>query len=243
MKVSIENALEMISEYNKKKEECDKLYKNCKEVLSDIDLDYVVNNLNYKESKELSNKLGYLIPSEVSDKLSKIIQGKKEQEYPELLDAHYFVELKELDLPQDLRVVLDKTLCGFKRYSVFSEQSLFKNIKVPDIKRVEIINFLKEKEIIEDIYWFNCRCGECGGEEISMEQRNKFYKYHNFDYNNATEEEIYKHEDSFFREGYFSIGCFNEMEREICDINDFEENLSKIKFKLRKKPDESLDLI
>lgn len=242
MKITIEKALEMVNDYDKKKEECDKLYKDNKELLMNLDLDFVKENYSYRESKELQKRFSYLIPTEISDELSKIVKTKKEMEYPELLDAHYFVELKEMDLPQNLRVLLDKVLYGFKRYSTFSEQNLFKNIKVSDEKRIEIINFLKEKELIEDIYWFNCSCGECGGEDISMGKRNDFYKYHSFNYDNATEEEIDKHEDDYFKYGYFMIGCFNEREKEIDNINDFEEHLSKIKFKLRKKPDESLDL-
>ena len=60
-----------------------------------------------------------------------------------------------------------------------------------------------------------------------------------FDYDNSTDEEIEKHEESEFE--YINVPCWNDREILIESIEEFEKHLRGLTYKVEKEPDMTLD--
>lgn len=245
-RLSINTIKEINENYSKKKKELEILLLETEKLNSMIDLCEVENDLSYSEVSELLNIIdGKIEDNDVLSSLIKIKEKKKEEEYPEILDAHYFPIIKKINLPQECRLLLDKNLNRLSRYVSIIEADIFGKTNIEKSKQEYVLNFLIENNVIEKTYVFHCTCGdtfECENEYISEEEKKEFYEYHSFDYDAATDDEIAQHEEDF-EKGYINIPCWSDGSVEICDIDDFEKNLRFISYKVKMKPDRSLDKI
>ncbi len=236
---------EVLEFYKKENEEINRFEQKIKEnrknldifVKDSVDLNEVDKKYNYLEAKELINELGRF---KYEENVKKFLQIKKEREYPEILGVHYFSEIKEITwLSEEDKVELDKLL-----KSIYNKSPRYYSWKLAEMDK-ETLNFLKYKKIIEKRYKFTCHCDyndECEIVYITEDQKQKFYDYYSFDYNNATNEEREKHDDEWKENGYFDVGCWNDGGYEVCSIEEFEENVSDdVGYKVIKEPDMTLD--
>ncbi len=237
-KLSVKEILEANEYYRAKNEELNKIYKQTKEMNSLIDLDEVKKALNYKETKDLYEIICYSISDkEVEKELVKIMNNKKIKEYPQILDVHYYPEINEIELlTKEEKIKLDILI---KDVSMKPRDKY----RISELDN-KLINSLCSKGILEKRYSFSCHCNsiECDTEYITEMRKKAFYNYHKFDYESATNEEIAEHEDKF-NEGYFEVGCWNDGGYEVCSIEDFENNMGHIDYKVIKEPDMTLDKI
>ena len=244
-KISVKQIKNIISELNIKENEFYNYKDKVKQKLNNINIEEF-KNLNYKEMKELCSLLQYKIDKGIMDILLKIKNDKKIEEYPELLDAHYFKDILKLDyVSKEQRRELDFVLNRFKKwgginiYRIFEEYS---SCPIDDKLRDNVIKFLIDNKIIEEVYIFRC---DDEIEYISKDYRNKFYRYFKLldKYNEGT---ITKEEYNELKE--LGDKDYNEFYVEgdggyyIDDIKSFEENMS-IKYKVIGVPDTSLDEI
>lgn len=244
-KTSIQYIKNIINELNIKESEFYEYKNKVKQKLENINIDEF-KFLKYKEMKEICNLLKYKVDNNLMNKLLKIKNDKKIEEYPELLDAHYFKEILQLDyMNKQQRKELDDTLNRFKKWDNINEYRIFEKYSSNPINkelRRKVLKFLIENKIIEEVYVFNCddeiKC-------ISKEYRDKFYRYFELldkDAEGSITKEEYKElikiEENgyceFYVDGYYSGGyCVDSIE-------DFENNM-KISYKVIKEPDLSLD--
>ena len=244
-KISIRYIKNIINELNIKESEFYEYKNKVKQKLENINIDEF-KFLKYKEMKEICNLLKYKVDNNLMNKLLKIKNDKKIEEYPELLDAHYFKEILQLDyISKQQRKELDYTLNRFKKWGNINEYRIFEEYSSNPINkelRRKVLNFLIENKIIEEVYVFYCddeiKC-------ISKEYRDKFYRYFellesedNINFSNKEYEELRNLEENgyceFYVDGYYSGGyCVDSIEY-------FEKNM-KISYKVIKEPDLSLD--
>ncbi len=239
-KFSVKEIVDANLRYKELENNVHELYKELKKVNSMIDLEEVQRDLNYGQVKELFNMLSYSISEkDVQDELEKIMDNKKIEEYPKILGVHYYPIIKEMDfISEERKIELDRFIEGCNRRA-----SLKRDISIE--LNSEEIKFLVDNEILEPIYSFYCNCcGNCEPELITQSQKDKFYEYHNFDYKNKTKEEICKHQEDNFGDGYIEVGCWNDGYYEVTNIEEFEHNVSEhIKYNIKVKPDMTLDNI
>lgn len=231
--LSIKQIYSINREYDERKEELLNLLNELNELNSLIDIDEVEENLDYDEMKDLMNLIGYRIKDKyIKDRLNEIMKNKKVEKYPELLGVHFFKELKEIDfLNENEKIKLDQIL-------KMASDKPSKRYLIRELDN-KVIEWLISNKVITRIYSFSCKCensSECGKEYMTEEEKNKFYKFHDFDYINSTEEEKEKHIEKF-EEGYFQVGCYNGNGYEVCTIKDFENNINKkVSYKVIKQP-------
>ena len=170
---------------------------------------------------------------------------KKFEKYPILEKAHYYPILNKLNLTNEEKRNIDEVLYYFKGYFYMSnlKQSISSFLKEENKNKIdEIIDFLINNKIIEKRYVFECGCfSPCSRIMLKEEDKNRFYEYHDFDYRNATDEEIEEHENNY-QDGYIYVDCYNDNEIEIETIEDFEQE-AEIVYEIIAKPDRSLDRI
>ena len=95
-RLSINTIKEINENYSKKKKELEILLLETEKLNSMIDLCEVENDLSYSEVSELLNIIdGKIEDNDALSSLIKIKEKKKEEEYPEILDAHYFPIIKK----------------------------------------------------------------------------------------------------------------------------------------------------
>ncbi|MED2737060.1 hypothetical protein [Bacillus toyonensis] len=137
-------------------------YKEFAAFLDGIAIEEIEKECSRSELKDLSKELSNINLRSFSYEITKMIQKKKEEEYPELLGIHHYPVLKEIDfLSEDKKLELDKFLA---RFVVGNELSgLSRMMYSNDLKRLE--EFLIEKGIAEAKF-YAC-CTTCGGGWIS----------------------------------------------------------------------------
>ncbi|MFQ9545370.1 MAG: hypothetical protein ACLR02_10160 [Clostridium sp.] len=219
-----------------------------KKQLSDLVLKEI-ENLSYAEAREYYMIIKDYITYEVGEKYRNLLNKKKEDAYPEILNVHYYPCIKDMNfLTKEQQILLDKFLmkrrCGTRinKYDILKALSSNKTIINYDNPIGDkIIDSLLDKGIVEKQYKFYCKCGDCTT-VFSEEEKQKFFNYHNFDTKNCTDEEYEFHEMNY-EDGFLFVTC---MERDDCDIElssieDFEENLEGYIYKLIVEPDMTLD--
>ena len=246
MAYSIRFIENLIKELDNKRRDFEDFTQDISNKANDIDLDEVIK-LPYKEIKDLNLLLNTKVCLNTNFRLQlkELEESKKLEEYPELLDAHYFPELRQLEfLKQDERKLLDYNLKRYYKYYKIRSFYIFEDLNLNKEIRIKIINFLLENKIIERLYMFECGCysDECSPKLVTQEERDRFYNWHNFDYDNATDDEVGVHEDNY-KDGYIYIECCNDEEKEITTIEEFKKELKCIVYRIIKKPDYSLDNI
>lgn len=131
-------------------------YREFATFLDGIAIEEIEKEYSRSELKELSKELSNINLRSFSYEITKMIQKKKEEEYPELLGIHHYPVLKEIDfLSEDKKLELDKFLA---RFVVGNELSgLSRMMYSKDLKRFE--EFLIEKGIAEAKFYAFCpRC-------------------------------------------------------------------------------------
>lgn len=229
-------------QFRTKEKELQELLKETQMYNDLIDLKEIDDSLSYEELKSLIPTLIFNnINNGTKVKLFNILKRKKEEQYPELLDAHFYPVIRDLNIPVSERLTLDKNLKELFDYNYFISADIFDNVDVSNTS--EIIDFLIENDIIERFYVFKCNCGydfECNKTLVSEAEKEKFLKYHKFDINNASSEELDEYYDDY-KSGFIFVHCFNGGDIEICDIDSFNKNLKYIAYKIKSKPSTYLD--
>lgn len=232
-------SIEELKEINKRyDEETDKLRlfnEQVREVNDNVDLDEIKSKLSYKEAKELYK----LILSRSNNKarceeIKKIVEDKKIEEYPQIKDVHYYPIIKNIDfLSNKEKISLDRFIKDSYRNRRYAE----------DIEDLDdrIKDFLIDNNIIEKRYIFHCDCGsfECDDKVVTQERFDKLKDYWIKEEQGLTTHE----EDEEMRYGCFETGCWNDGSVEICSLDDFNDNLRRIDYKVLLEPDMTLDNI
>ena len=212
-----------------------------------------IENLSYIEAKEYYNNMvkDYTV-YEVRQTIEDLLKKKKEQEYPEILDVHYYPCIKDMGfLTKEQQILLDKFLMEnydyrkrINKYKLLDVLNLnLKSYQVDYNNPIvdKVIDFLLNKRIFEKQYVFYCHCYHNHRTIFTEEQKQQFYKYHNFDNNNCTNEELKEHEMSYYNTLW--VDCDNDLGYKISSIKDFEENLDSYSYiyKIIAEPDMTLD--
>lgn len=233
---SINEVINANNLYEEKTEQLSKLRNKTKLINNELDLDEVKNTLNYTKAKEIYQKVSYSMDDKDKRILfRKIIEDKKINEYPEILDVHYYAIIKQIDfLNNDEKVNLDIQI-----KEAYNER---RNIEGLLNLEPRILDFLIKNKILEKQYIFHCDCNdnECGDKIISQE---KFDKLKNYWYKESEGIETTKEEDKEMWYGCFETGCWNDGSVEIYSLETFNENLRRIEYDVIQKPDMTLDNI
>lgn len=232
---SIEEIKKVNKNYDEEVNKLNVLNENVRKVNDNLDLEEVKSKLNYAESKELYK----LILSRNSNKerceeLKKIVNNKKVEEYPQINDVHYYPIINDIDfLNKEKRIKLDTIIK--EAYSNRNKREELNNLDI------RIIDFLVDNSILEKLYIFHCDCGsfECDDKIITQERFNKLK-----DYWEKEKEDLTTHEeDREMNYGCFETGCWNDGTVEVCSLEDFNEHLRRTEYKIKIKPDITLDKI
>lgn len=230
---SIEEIKKVNKEYDEESNRLKVLGEKVREINDKLDLTEVESKLSYIEAK----KLYKLILSRSNDKsmcerMKKIVDDKKIKEYPEIMDVHYYPIIKDIDfLDNDEKIALDKLI-----------KNSYRNRRcAADIETLneDTINFLIDNDILEKRYIFHCDCGsfDCDDKVITQERFDRLKEYWIKAEQGLTTDE----EDEGMRYGCFETGCWNDGSIEICSLNDFNDNLRRIEYKVKIEPDMTLD--
>ncbi|WP_088362626.1 hypothetical protein [Bacillus cereus] len=138
-------------------------YKEFAAFLDRITIEEIEKEYSRSELKEFTDDLSKIKVRSLSYEISKLIQKKKEEEYPELLGIHHYPVLKEIDfLTEKKKLELDGFLARFRvgNYLTGLSRIMFSN----DLKRFE--EFLIEKKVVEEKFYAFCPL--CNSGWISM---------------------------------------------------------------------------
>lgn len=234
--ISISEILNANRLYDEENTRLKELYDKTVAINEQIDIEEI-KAIKYAEIKDLYNLLQFRINNKnLLDEIINIKEQKKLEEYPEILDVHYYPEIKEIDfLTKDEKINLDIILQ--KAYSVRGNYGAI----ISDLDD-KIKYFLISKNILRKQYIFHCTCDgdECFDKVITQEYFDKLKIYWEKERNN---EEITDEEDKELNYGCFETGCWNDGSLEIHSLDTWNKHLRRIEYKVIKKPDMSLDVI
>lgn len=226
---SVKDFLDKNKEYKNARDIASNIYDELKIIANEIDLDDI-KKLSYQEAKDFFNQSIYTCNNETAASIREIIESKKAELYPEILGVHYFNEIKEINfISEEEKVKLDRLLSK-------------RNIRRDEINNLDekIIEFLLEKQIIEKLYviscahYYNFDCQETIFINEKVEKLKSYWE------KQSNGEETTDEEDEELCYGCFEICC--DYERiEVTNLEEFEEHLYEIRYRLIKKPDRSLD--
>lgn len=226
---SVKEIFEKNKEYKDANNIALNLYKELKDISNEIDLEDV-KKLSYQEVKEFFKLIIYMSNDETTSNVKEIMEAKKAELYPEILGVHYFKEIKEIDfISEEEKVKLDRLLSK-------------RNIKIDEINSLDekVIKFLLEKKILEKIYIVSCghyHNFDCQERVFTNERVEKLKAYWE---KQSKGIETSDEEDEELCYGCFELYC--DYDRvEITNLEEFEEHLYEIRYRLIKKPDRSLD--
>lgn len=226
---SVKEILEKNKEYKNADNIALKKYQELKDMSSNIDLEDV-KKLSYQEVKEFFKLIIYMNNDETTSNVKEIMEAKKAELYPEILGIHYFKEIKEIDfISEEEKIKLDRLLSK-------------RNIKRNEINSLDekVVNFLLEKKILEKNYVVSCshyHNFDCQERVFTSEKVEKLKSYWK---KLSNGEETTDEEDEELNCGCFELYC--DYDRiEITNLEEFEEHLYEIRYKLIKNPDRTLD--
>lgn len=120
-----------------------------------IDREELKKQFTREELKVFNEKLSDVKSDSLWYDIHRIIDAKKLEEYPELLQVHNFPALKEIDfMTEEQKIKLDERMSGFRVGEYVGGISRF----VSDYKKLE--HFLVDKGIAERVYYLQCSCEE-----------------------------------------------------------------------------------
>lgn len=224
---NLETIKSMIENYQIEYEKLNKYRDFIQDAINDIDF-VEINKMSYQEVKEILYKLQFYAKKNIISKLTEIKNNKKAELYPEINDAHYYPEIKEMEwLSKEERINLDKLLRS-KRINSIEMQIDKKSIK-----------FLLDKKILEKTYVFKCchDSWDCGEKVITEEYLNGLKEYWEKEKKCETTED----DDKKYNYGCITIPCAYEREEEITTLKEFEEEYCYINYIIIKKPDLTLE--
>lgn len=232
---SIEEVKKVNKNYEDEVNKLNKLNEKVRKINDNLDLEEVESTLTYVDSKELYK----LILSRNSNKercneFKKIVNDKKIKEYPQINDVHYYPIINDIAfLNQENKIKLDNLI-----KEAYSDRNKREEINNLDMR---IINFLVTNSIIEKLYIFHCNCGswDCDDKIITQEYFNKLREY----WVKEEKDETTPEEDKEMHYGCFETGCWNDGSVEVCSLKDFNEHLRRVEYKVKIKPDMTLDEI
>lgn len=231
------NSIEIIRNINKNYDEevqkLDVLNTKVRAANDDLDLEEVKSKLTYLEAKDLYKLiLSRSNNKEKCEEFKKIVDDKKIKEYPQINDVHYYPIINDMNfLEKEKRIKLDILI-----KDAYRNRNIRENLNNLD---TNILDFLVENSILEKIYIFHCNCHsiECEDKIITQDRFDKLKKYWEKSYNDETTPE----EDQEMRYGCFETGCWHGDSVEVCSLEDFNEHLRRIEYKVIKEPDLTLD--
>lgn len=235
MKYSIEEIMKANELYIQEEKKLTSLYEKVKEMNLNLDLEEV-KKLNYMEAKKIhSNLVGIFIDSDFDKEFRKILKDKKEKEYPQFNNVHYYPIINGMDfLSKKDKIKIDKLI----------KEGFISKRKREEIKYLnkKIIDFLVKHSIIEKVYIFHCNCysDECFDEIVTQEQFEKLKRYWDKK-NNGEEITIKEVEEANY--GCIYIPCFYDGGYEIDTIDSFNKHLKSVEYRVIAKPDMTLDYI
>lgn len=226
---TVKEVLEKNKEYKNANNIALKVYQELKDISSDIDLEDV-KKLSYQEVKDFYKLIMYVSNDKTTSSVKEIMESKKAELYPEVLGVHYFKEIKEIDfISEEEKIKLDRLLSK-------------RNIRRDAISSLDekVIEFLLEKKIVEKIYIVSCghyHNFDCQKRVFSSERVEMLKSYWE---KQSKGIETTNEEDEELCYGCFEICC--DYDRiEVTNLEEFEEHLYEIRYRLIKKPDRSLD--
>lgn len=236
-RLNLKNFYKINNKYQEIKEEVDKFYNFLREANSKIDLSEIKSNCDYKETKDIYQRIQFCINDKsVLNELKEIMNEKKEKEYPQILGVHYFPDLLKIELLSDERKIkIDKILRD--AYDKF-----YKRRELHYLGE-DVLNSLIDVGILEKEYLLGCKCGssECSYTILSDSELSGYKNY--WEKELEDESNLTKEDDDKFNYGCIEIGCWNDIE-EITSLEEFNnyEN-KKIQYKFIKKPNLELENI
>ncbi|MGN5650985.1 hypothetical protein [Bacillus sp. Brlt_9] len=204
-------------------------YKEFAAFLDGITIEEIEKEYSRSVLKEFTNELSNIKVRSISYEISKLIQKKKEEEYPDLLGIHHYPVLKEIDfLPEEKKLELDGFLARFRigNYLTGLSRIMFSE----DLKRFE--EFLMEKKVVEEKFYVCCPLCNNGwiSKLLSNEEKVKVEALVN-DKKNRDKFEML---EEYLQ--YYCSGCENEPDIERMNVVSFGRKLKVIQ-----ERDKSLD--
>lgn len=234
---SVSEIIKTNKHYEEEAKKLNELWRKTKEANDKLDLEEVKNNLNYADSKKLYQILSTGSNNkEKCEELKKIVYDKKVKEYPQIKDVHYYPIINTIDfLDKENKIKLDILLKE-------SYQNAHKQKKLKNILDEKTINFLIDNAILERLYIFHCDCDNdfyCDDKIITEEQFDKLKTYWQKQAEGTNTDE----DDEYMHYGCFEVGCSNDNFIEVSCLSDFNKYLRRVEYKVKLKPDTTLDEI
>lgn len=203
-------------------------------------------NIDLESLKDLSfseiNVICSTIKNRVSDikfkEILKIREKIKEKEYPDILDVHYYRELKKIPyLSNEIKIKLDKVLAN--KYRKTHIDGLIKTLYEIDNR---LVNDLCKLGIMEKRYRLECKgvCSDCGWGILTLKE-SEVIKYKEFWEKELKGELNDDDEGEDINYGVMTIYCKNGYSYEISSLNEFNSHRKNEYYIINKKPDKTLD--
>jgi hypothetical protein len=239
---TINKIIEVSNRYNDLKRQVDEVWAEMKTVCNNIDIEEY-RKLSYEECKDISERVSYRIEDDIQAKLNVILTQKKEDKYPELLQAHYYSELNALDISDGDKASIDNFIRKHIRH-VFTNNLISKCQPLLDN-----IYKLVEFDILKKNY--SLKCNECGSATavFTEDEMNGYKRIWELELLSKTErltDELEVELDELFKKysyGCIELCCFDcdEMHVEIANLEQFNKYVNdgyvEIYYKLIKTPD------
>lgn len=222
--LSLNKGIELCNDIKSMEKELLDRKNTTRDMFIDLDISELFNK-NYDELKEICSIIVPYCSKKDLNIINEILVKRKEEKYPEILDAHYYPEIKEMTwLDKKTRRSLDKRIMTYR----ITDEEL---VELGD----ETVNFLIEKEIIKRTYVLDCGCGdwECDRKYLDSRYVDGLKQY-------WLKEETTKEEDEKYNYGCIELYCSNET-IEIESIDEIQEYLDCISIRVLKKADCTLD--
>lgn len=204
-----------------------------------------LNDYDYEECKDLFKQIQYYIDDKnLLNEVSTVIEKKKIEKYPELLEPTYYPEIDLLDISDSEKLRLDKAVRWNSNYININENNL-KKLSYP-LSNGDL-EILKSIGIVEKNYRF--RCENCGSicemiSESDLEKYKRFWKLFEFEKQKKITDEQLDELDQLEKEGFYEI-CLCCTDEDWCDeieitnekeLSDYMENVEVV-YKVVKNPD------
>lgn len=194
-----------------------------------------LKKFNRKELIEFSESIWNVKGNSLWGDVRSIIDAKKLEEYPELLQVHHFPVLKEIDfMTEEQKIKLDERMSGFRVGEYIGGLARFVN----DFKKLQ--EFLVEKGVAERVYYLNCSCEEQFlSDELSEENKNKLKEIMQKYYGSWTKEdrEFYDSKVQEYCGECYAASDYEDVKRELEIDNLFFKEMLRMKM----ERDNSLD--
>lgn len=200
-------------------------------------------NIDLESLKDLSFSEISVICSTIKNKISdkkfkeiwEIREKIKAKTYPDILDVHYYRELKKIPyLSNEIKIKLDKVLSN--NYRKTHIDGLIKTLYELDNR---LVNDLCKLGIIEKRYRFKCECGDCDWGILTLKE-SEVIRYKEF-WEKELKDKLNSDEGEDINYGVITVNCENGYGYEISSLNEFNSHRKNEYYIVSKKPDTTLD--